>query len=39
MLDDELKNRKHSIVIRISTDKNEKSKGHAARILHFLVNR
>jgi sialidase-1 len=39
MLDDELKNRKHSIVIRISADKNEQSKGHAARILHFLVNR
>ncbi len=38
MLEDELKDKKHSIVIRTSADKNEKSKGNACRILHFLVN-
>jgi sialidase-1 len=39
MLDDELKNKKHSIVIRMAEGKNDKSKGHACRLLHFLVNR
>lgn len=38
MLNDELKNKKHTLRIRISPNKNEKSKGHACRILHFLVN-
>jgi sialidase-1 len=39
MLDDELKSRNHRIVIRIASEKNENSKGHAAHIVHFLVNR
>ncbi|HSF45584.1 MAG TPA: SGNH/GDSL hydrolase family protein, partial [Chitinophagaceae bacterium] len=39
MLNDELKRGKHQIVIRISTEKHADSKGHAARILHFLVNK
>lgn len=38
VLNDELANKKHKLVIRISADKNEKSKGHACRILHFLIN-
>jgi len=38
ILDDELKDKKHNIIIRTSADKNEKSKGNACRILHFLVN-
>jgi sialidase-1 len=38
ILDDELKDKKHNIIIRISADKQEKSKGNACRILHFLVN-
>lgn len=38
MLDDELKDKKHNIIIRTSADKSEKSKGNACRILHFLVN-
>jgi len=38
MLNDELKNKKHTLQIRMSSDNNKKSKGHACRILHFLVN-
>jgi sialidase-1 len=39
MLEDELKLKKHKLVIRIASENNAKSKGHACRILHFLVNR
>jgi sialidase-1 len=39
MLDDELKPKQHKLTIMMSPDKNEKSKGTACRILHFLVNR
>jgi sialidase-1 len=39
MLEEELKPGKHKLVIRTSSAKNEMSKGHACRILHFLVNR
>ena len=39
MLEEELKSKKHKLIIRISPSRNEKSKGHACRILHFLVNR
>ena len=38
MLNDELKNKKHTLQIRMSSENNKKSKGHACRILHFLVN-
>ena len=38
MLDDELKRKKHKLTIIMSPEKNEKSKGTACRILHFLVN-
>lgn len=38
VLDDELKNKNHQLVLRVVADKNEKSKGNACRILHFLVN-
>jgi sialidase-1 len=38
VLEDELKHKQHAIRIRMSADKNEKSKGNACRILHFLVN-
>jgi len=37
-LEDELKDKQHRIRIRMSADKNEKSKGNACRILYFLVN-
>ncbi|MDR3713878.1 MAG: SGNH/GDSL hydrolase family protein [Puia sp.] len=33
-----LKNRKHVLTLRIDEDKNKDSKGHACRILYFLVN-
>jgi sialidase-1 len=39
MLNDELKRGRHRIVIRISPEKHPDSKGYAARILHFLVNK
>jgi sialidase-1 len=39
MLEEELTSNKHELVIRITPEANEKSKGHACRILHFLVNR
>ncbi len=38
ILNDELKDKKHTLRIRISSQKNSKSKGTACRILHFLVN-
>jgi len=38
VLEEELKNKQHTIRIRMSADKNEKSKGNACRILYFLVN-
>ena len=38
MLNDELKRKKHKLVIQMSAEKNQKSKGTACRILHFLVN-
>lgn len=38
MLSDELKNKKHRLIIRMSEQQHAKSKGHACRILHFLVN-
>ena len=38
MLNDELQDKKHSITIRTSSEKNTNSKGNACRILHFLVN-
>jgi sialidase-1 len=38
MLNDELSNSKHTVRIRISEEKNEKSSGNACRIIHFLVN-
>ena len=38
ILDDHLKNKKHQLTITIAEDAHEKSKGHACRILHFLVN-
>lgn len=39
VLADELSNSKHILRIKISQDKNEKSKGTACRIIHFLVNK
>ena len=38
MLEDALKKKEHTLVVRISGEKNQKSKGNACRILHFLVN-
>jgi arylsulfatase A-like enzyme len=38
MLNDELENKKHALIIRTISEKNEKSKGNACRILNFLVN-
>ncbi len=38
MLSADLEQGNHHAVIRISEAKNEKSKGHAIRILHFVVN-
>ena len=38
ILNDELARKNHRLVLRISSNKNEKSKGNACRILHFLVN-
>lgn len=39
VLADELPNRKHILRIKISQDRNDKSKGNACRIIHFLINR
>ena len=38
ILNDELPRKNHRLTVRISSNKNEKSKGNACRILHFLVN-
>lgn len=38
MLNDELEDKKHTLIIRTLSEKNSKSKGNACRILHFLVN-
>lgn len=38
VLEDELSNSKHAVVIRVLEHRNEKSKGNAIRILHFLLN-
>jgi sialidase-1 len=38
MLADELKSGKHTLHLTIDSSKNEKSMGHACRIVHFLVN-
>ena len=38
MLNDELEDKKHTVTIRTLSEKNNKSKGNACRILHFLVN-
>jgi len=38
MLNDELKRKKHKLTIQMTAERNEKSKGTACRILHFLVN-
>jgi sialidase-1 len=37
-LGDPLKEKKHVLRVRILHEKNEKNKGNACRILHFLVN-
>jgi len=39
MLEDNLDNKNHRLVLKVATGAHEKSKGHACRILHFLVNR
>lgn len=39
VLADELSDGKHMLTLKISSDKNEKSKGTACRIIHFLVNK
>jgi lysophospholipase L1-like esterase/pimeloyl-ACP methyl ester carboxylesterase len=38
MLDDQLKNKRHTLELKISPTANPKSKGNACRILYFLVN-
>lgn len=38
LFDDELKSVKHKIHLRISSQKNAASSGHACRIFHFLTN-
>lgn len=38
ILEDELPKGEHLLRVRIATDKNPKSKGHALRVLHLLVN-
>lgn len=37
-LEDELKNKKHKLVLELTADKNEKSMGNAFRMVYFLVN-
>lgn len=39
VLDDELRNGKHTLELEILPERNGKSKGNACRIVHFLVNR
>ena len=38
ILNDELQDKKHSVIIRMISEKNSNSKGNSCRILHFLVN-
>lgn len=38
VLEDELRNKPHELVLRVVGEKAESSKGNACRILHFLVN-
>lgn len=38
LLDDQLKNGKHRLVVTVSKNKNNTSMGNACRIVHFLVN-
>jgi sialidase-1 len=38
MLGQSLNEKKHTLRVRILSEKNQKSKGNACRILHFLVN-
>jgi arylsulfatase A-like enzyme len=38
IMNDELKDKKHSVIIRTISEKNIKSKGNSCRILHFLVS-
>ena len=38
VLDDQLKEGKHTLELEILADTNPKSQGHACRIVHFLVN-
>lgn len=38
MLNSELENKEHQLVLKISTQKNPKSKGHACQIRNFVVN-
>ena len=38
MLEDELKNKKHKLTVKISSEKNLKSTGNACRIFYFLAN-
>ncbi|MFH1264421.1 MAG: SGNH/GDSL hydrolase family protein, partial [Planctomycetota bacterium] len=38
VLEDELDGKAHSLTVRISENQNEKSRGHACRVVHFLVN-
>lgn len=38
VLADELEPGEHTLNVRISADQNDKSKGHAVRIVHFLTN-
>lgn len=38
VLEDELSNSRHTIYIKISNNRNEKSKGNACRIKHFFIN-
>ena len=38
IFDANLTNKPHELTLRISQSKNAQSKGHAVRIVHFLVN-
>jgi sialidase-1 len=38
ILEDELKNGPHTLRLKISGEQDDRSKGHAVRIHHFLVN-
>lgn len=39
VLEDELRNKHHELVLRVVDEKSEHSKGNACRIVHFLVNK